>query len=118
MTMKLKKSNDETYVISIYGDLDLYNSNQLKLLVTNMQKRGITKIVIDFENSDYIDSCGIGVLIYIFSMAKKLRLHVYICNLTKTIRKVIELTKLTQFFDIKSSVNEAVDVLDGKVHTC
>jgi len=88
--------------------MDLYNSYKLKELVMKMLEKKIQKFVINLEDVDYIDSSGIGALIYICSTIKKLSLKLLITNVRGSVKKVIELTKLMGYFPITGSVLEAV----------
>ncbi len=107
MELKVRKSAD-IYIIDVNGEMDLYNSYKLKELVMKMLEKKIQKFVINMENVEYIDSSGIGALIYICSTIKKLGLKLFIANVRGSVKKVIELTKLMGYFPIAGSVVEAV----------
>jgi anti-sigma B factor antagonist len=62
---------------------------------------------------EYIDSSGIGALIYITSTIKKMNLKLAITNVKGSVKKVIELTKLTGFFPILPSLEEAVKSMEA-----
>ena len=64
--------------------------------------------IINLEQVDYIDSSGIGALIYICSTIKKMNLKLAISNIHGSVKKVIELTKLMGYFPIANSVEEAL----------
>ncbi|RKX75060.1 MAG: anti-sigma F factor antagonist [Spirochaetes bacterium] len=110
MELKIRKSSD-IYIIDVNGEMDLYNSYKLKELVMKMLEKKIQKFIINLENVDYIDSSGIGALIYICSTIKKLSLKLLITNVRGSVKKVIELTKLMGYFPISGSVIEAVKQL-------
>ncbi len=110
MELKVRKSAD-IYIIDVNGEMDLYNSYKLKELVMKMLEKKIQKFVINMENVDYIDSSGIGALIYICSTIKKLNLKLLIANVHGSVKKVIELTKLMGYFPISGSVVESVKTL-------
>ena len=65
MELKVRK-NKEVYIIDVSGEMDLYNSYKLKELVMKMIERQIKCMIINLEDVDYIDSSGIGALIYIY----------------------------------------------------
>jgi len=110
LELKIRKSSD-IYIIDVNGEMDLYNSYKLKELVMKMLEKKIQKFVINLEDVDYIDSSGIGALIYICSTIKKLSLKLLITNVRGSVKKVIELTKLMGYFPITGSVLEAVKQL-------
>ena len=81
MELKVRK-NKEVYIIDVSGEMDLYNSYRLKELVMKMIERQIKCMIINLEDVDYIDSSGIGALIYICSTVKKMNLRLFITNRT------------------------------------
>ena len=107
MELKIRK-NANTYIIDVNGEMDLYNSYKLKELVLKMLEKKIERFIINLENVDYIDSSGIGALIYICSTIKKLRYRLVITNIHGSVKKVIELTKLMGYFPIANSIEEAI----------
>ena len=107
MELKIRK-NGEVYIIDVNGEMDLYNSYKLKELVMKMLEKNVKSFVINLEQVDYIDSSGIGALIYICSTIKKMNLKLYISNVHGSEKKVIELTKLMGYFPIANSVEEAL----------
>lgn len=112
MELKIRRSN-EIYIIDINGEMDLYNSYKLKDLVMKMVNKKIQKFVINLQGVEYIDSSGVGVLIYIYSIVKKLNIKFLISNVHGSVKKVIELTKLMNYFPIVSKVSNAIKQLEG-----
>lgn len=107
MELKIRK-NKEVYIVDISGEMDLYNSHKLKELITKMLERQVKCIVLNLEDVEYIDSSGIGALIYICSTLKKKKVKLFIANIHGSVKKVIELTKLMGFFPITNSLEEAL----------
>ena len=107
MELKIRK-NGEVYIIDVAGEMDLYNSYKLKELVMKMLEKNVKSFIINLEQVDYIDSSGIGALIFICSTIKKMNLKLAISNVHGSVKKVIELTKLTAYFPIANSVEEAL----------
>ena len=107
MELKIRKNGD-VYIIDVTGEMDLYNSYKLKELVMKMLEKNVKNFVINLEQVDYIDSSGIGALIYICSTIKKMNLNLAIANIHGSVKKVIELTKLMDYFPIANSIEEAL----------
>ena len=113
MELKIRKSA-EIYIVDVKGEMDLYNSYKLKELIMKMLEKKVRTFIINLEQVDYIDSSGIGALIYICSTIKKMNLKLSITNVHGSVKKVIELTKLMGYFPIASTVEEALGLLSGK----
>ncbi len=107
MELKIRKNGD-IYIIDVNGEMDLYNSYKLKELVMKMLEKSVKFFVINLEQVDYIDSSGIGALIYICSTVKKMNLKLASASVHGSVKKVIELTKLTGYFPMANSVEEAL----------
>jgi anti-sigma B factor antagonist len=112
MELKIRK-NGETYIIDVNGEMDLYNSYKLKELVMKMLEKKVVRFIINLENVDYIDSSGIGALIYICSTIKKMGLKLVITNIHGSVKKVIELTKLMGYFPITPTIDEALHRMEA-----
>ena len=112
MELKIRKSG-ENYIIDVNGEMDLYNSYKLKELVMRMTEKKVERFIINLENVDYIDSSGIGALIYICSTIKKMNLKLVITNIHGSVKKVIELTKLMGYFPITQTIEEALQRMEA-----
>jgi anti-sigma B factor antagonist len=112
MELKIRKIADN-YIIDVNGEMDLYNSYKLKELISRMLEKKVAHYIINLENVDYIDSSGIGALIYICSTIKKLSLKLAIANIHGSVKKVIELTRLMGYFPIVNNIEEALHRMNG-----
>ncbi len=112
MELKIRKTGDN-YIIDLDGEMDLYNSYKLKDLVTKMVEKDVQRIIINLDLVTYIDSSGVGALIYICSIIKKLNLQLAMSNIHGSVKKVIDLTKLTDYFPITDTIEEAVALFNN-----
>ncbi len=103
-----QKTEGSVEVISISGEIDLYNAPDIKKLIQALIAENKVKVVIDFDKVTYIDSSGIGAMISSLSNLKKQGGMLKISNIHDSVKKVFELTKLTSFFQIFASQEEAV----------
>ena len=78
-----------------------------------MLEKKVERFIINLENVDYIDSSGIGALIYICSTIKKMSLKLVITNIHGSVKKVIELTKLMGYFPIAQTIDEALKKMEA-----
>jgi anti-sigma B factor antagonist len=111
MELKIRK-HEETYIIDVNGEMDLYNSYKLKELVMKMLEKKIERFIINLEKVEYIDSSGIGALIYVSSTLKKMNIKFMIANIHGSVKKVIELTKLMGYFPIANSLEDAIKAVE------
>src|SRR3712207_8610899 len=69
MSFQMHREGDVT-VVDVEGQLIVGNRQELKQKVLDELERGERKFLIDFSQTGYIDSSGLGVLV---SLSKKIR---------------------------------------------
>ena len=107
MSFDVKKQDDVT-IIDVEGQLIVGNRQELKQKVLERLEGGERKFLIDFSNTGYIDSSGLGVLV---SLSKKIREQggeLRLANLNEDLKTLFELTKLDTLFHISNSRDEAL----------
>ena len=110
MGFQVEKQGSIT-VVDVEGQLIVGNRQELKQKVLDELEGGERKFVIDFSNTGYIDSSGLGVLV---SLSKKIREQggeLRLANLNEDLRTLFELTKLDTLFTIADSREEALEGL-------
>ena len=103
-----KRENNGVAILDINGEIDLYNAPEIKEIINSLISEQKTNVIINLEKVSYIDSSGIGALISSLSNLKKYQGGLKIINVFASVRKVFELTKLTSFFEIYDSEEEAL----------
>lgn len=108
MSFQVSKSSEVT-LIEVEGQLIVGNRQELKQRVLEQLEGGDMKFVIDFSNTGYIDSSGLGVLV---SLSKKIREQggdLRLSSLNEDLRTLFELTKLDTLFRITDNKEEALE---------
>ncbi len=99
----------EILVVDVGGQLIVGNRQELKQRVLDELERGERRFLIDFAQTGYIDSSGLGVLV---SLSKKIREQggeLRLANLNEDLKTLFELTKLDTLFQIADSRERALD---------
>jgi anti-sigma B factor antagonist len=107
MEIKLRRLG-ALWVIDVTGDMDLYNAFKVKNIVNTMIERKIREYVINLEKVEYMDSSGIGALLYVFAELKKRGMLLRIAGVKGSVKRVIELTKLLGYLPLSAGVSEAI----------
>src|SRR4029077_1495228 len=108
MSFSIKKQG-EIVVVDVEGQLIVGNRQELKQKVLDELERGEKKFLIDFAQTGYIDSSGLGVLV---SLSKKIREQggeLRLANLNDDLQTLFELTKLDTLFQISDSRERALE---------
>lgn len=101
--------NGEVTLVEVDGQLIVGNRQELKQQVLDRLEGGDRKFVIDFANTGYIDSSGLGVLV---SLSKKIREQggeLRLSSLNEDLRTLFELTKLDTLFRIADTKEKALE---------
>jgi anti-sigma B factor antagonist len=101
--------NGEVTLVEVEGQLIVGNRQELKQQVLDRLEGGDRKFVVDFANTGYIDSSGLGVLV---SLSKKIREQggeLRLSSLNEDLRTLFELTKLDTLFRIADTKEKALE---------
>lgn len=101
--------NGSVTLVEVEGQLIVGNRQELKQKVLEHLENGDRKFVIDFSNTGYIDSSGLGVLV---SLSKKIREQggeLRLSSLNEDLRTLFELTKLDTLFRIADTKEQALE---------
>ena len=82
--------------------------NQLFAL---LEEDGRQKIVLDFSNVEYLSSAALGKLITMDKKVKAAKGKLRLCNIRPDIYEVFAITKLNKLFDMKDSLEAALQGL-------
>src|ERR671939_441618 len=111
--IKTEQLSDDTYVISLAGEVDLYTAPEFKQQLLEVIAQGGKQVIVDFTNTTFIDSTTLGVLV---GGVKRLRTNdgqlSLVCS-DRNITKIFEITGLDRVFTIYQTREEAVQGLDG-----
>ena len=99
--------------IDVSGEMDLYNSQELKSILADHIDSGNEPVLLDLRELNYIDSSGISVLLYAFTQCRKRQMGLCFLNIRGSVKRVIELTSLSGFFPIAESLEDATRRLTG-----
>jgi anti-sigma B factor antagonist len=97
------RKHDGVCIVSVEGQLIVGNRQELKQKILDELDRGSRKFLVDFAQTGYIDSSGLGVLV---SLSKKIRENsgeLRLANLNDDLKTLFELTKLDTLFQISDS---------------
>lgn len=89
-------------VLDLSGDIIFGESNTtLRHGIRNRLKEGKTNLTLDLKDVGYLDSSGIGELISALTAVSRVGGHMILLNPGDRIQKLLEISKLTEIFDVQ-----------------
>jgi anti-sigma B factor antagonist len=95
-------------IVRVEGQLVVGNRNELKEHLQGLLEKGERRFLIDFAQTGYIDSSGLGALV---ALARKVREEggdLRLSGLNEDLRSLFELTKLDTLFAISETPDQAL----------
>ncbi len=102
------KSASGVIIVRVDGQLVVGNRNELKEHLQRLLEKGERRFLIDFAQTGYIDSSGLGALV---ALARKVREEggdLRLSGLNEDLRSLFELTKLDTLFAISDTPDQAL----------
>ncbi|MES2826837.1 MAG: STAS domain-containing protein [Bacteroidota bacterium] len=109
--MNVKKQNiDDLVLLTIVDkDANLSKSENFKEIVFKEIESGTRKLIISFEHVEYLDSSFLGALVAILKNLVPKNGQLTLIELNNDIRNLFELTRLDKIFDLKNSLETALE---------
>ena len=94
-------------VVHVYGELDVATTPDLREVLVRLVGEGSTKLVLDLDGVDFLDSTGLGTIV---SALKRARTHGGDLRLvcTQAIARLFEITGLDKAVPLLPSLDVAV----------
>lgn len=102
------RDEKDTIIFDLAGQLDVYNSQDINLLVEAYRKRGFNKFILNLEKVTYLDSSTISVFIHCYQTVEDGGRFV-LAGLHGAPKDVFELAKLHDVFQIFPDVPSAME---------
>ncbi len=96
-------------ILDITGDIDLAHSPAMrKALLVEIREKKTAKVFLNLEKVRYIDSSGIASLVEGLKASRDMGSRLILFGLSKTVREVMELSRLQKIFEIHDSEAQAL----------
>ncbi|TGN19465.1 STAS domain-containing protein [Leptospira idonii] len=112
-----EKTVDTIAIISLEGEVDLYNAKELKDVLDKKIRNQQYEIVVNLEKVPFMDSSGIGTLVTAMYKLKKYHGNLKVCSVHGSVAKVFKLTGMESHLEVYQSEQTAVDSLIAERET-
>lgn len=93
-------------VLALQGRLNVNTVDEFRGAVTDALRAGSTRLLIDLRGTDWVDSTGLGALVWAATSARREGGDLRLVNVGENVRTLLKLT----------SVGKVLPVVDGDGH--
>ena len=86
--------NNEEYLVSVKGELDVYTAPELKQVFEPISSSGEHNLVVDLSELNYMDSTGLGIFVGTLKDLNKNNKELHVLGVNDRIMKLFEITGL------------------------
>ncbi|MBR5647068.1 MAG: STAS domain-containing protein [Treponema sp.] len=110
LTINLRKAENVKNGLFIYlsGYIDTYNSSYFQKKVSQIIEAGFINLIFNCSSLNYVSSTGIGSFTVFLKMVKPKGGDIVLLEIQPKVYEVFQLLGFSQFFNIKSSAEEAI----------
>ena len=101
MAYDLETSND-AFILKLSGNVDLSETSSIKDSLKNEPKAGFKKLQVECEQTEYMDSSAVALLLFAKRIAEENHMIFEIKSISSAAKKIIELAGLAQVFSLPS----------------
>ncbi len=117
MTTPLKidayTENNKTAVLTLAGEVDVANAGLVREAGLKLITDGAQNLVVDLAKTEYMDSTGLGMLVGLLKRLKEAGGELVIATPPSRVKRLFEITGLTQVFKIFDDVAAALKEVRG-----
>ena len=91
----------DTATVRLHGEVDVMVVDQVRVAMTDALAAGPRSVVIDLSDLSFIDSTGLGALIFGFQRARDSGVAFKLAGPTSGVRKILVLSGLLEVVDLE-----------------
>lgn len=98
-----KKFDGTCWQVMLSGEVDIFNSTELKTQLTQLMDKEVADIHIDCTKLEYIDSTGLGAMVGVLKNINTHGKEMHLSAVKSNILKLFRITNLDKVFIIDST---------------
>ncbi|MBI4978579.1 MAG: STAS domain-containing protein [Spirochaetes bacterium] len=108
--MNLKTSDHgNVKIVHLEGKLDVNLSIEIESEFEKMIDAGVTRMVLDLKQVEYLSSSGLRIFISAMRKLKEKKGRLVLCNVTPMVKKIFKIVELEDIFEIHDNYDKAVE---------
>ncbi len=109
LSVAIEKLPEGTAVVTLSGGMTLGTS--LKIADSQVHAaiaEGVTRMVIDLTGVEYVDSAGLGMLVYVYGTLQEKQGALRLCGVAPRVLSLLQMTKTDVFLAIDADREESL----------
>ena len=94
-------------IIEPHGRLTVETVQYFRRAIAKRIDQGWSRMIIDLQNVDYMDSAGLGALVYAYTSCRRRDTRLVLVRVAGKNRELLRVTKLLTVFDVYETTLEA-----------
>jgi anti-sigma B factor antagonist len=94
-------------IVEPHGRLTMETVEYFRRVIAKRIDQGWSRVIVDLQNIDYIDSAGLGALVYAYTSCKLRGARLVLVRVTGKNRELLTITRLLTVFDVYETTLEA-----------
>jgi anti-anti-sigma factor len=111
MTSSPITEQPDCFLLTLEGDLDSSNAQDIIKYVQGLSKNGLVHLVADFSKLRYINSTGLGAILRISKMLISKEGSFRIANPNESVFEIIEIVGANKLLNVYQTMEEALESL-------
>ena len=103
-----QREHDDVMICCIKGEINIDTVSELKNVFKGILDKNYRKVLLNFDEVEYIDSLGIAALIELAKSLGEMQGVMLLSNLSPNIRPIFGITKLERVFHIYDTEEDAL----------
>jgi anti-sigma B factor antagonist len=112
MAWKIKELGDGEGIVEVQGVVDSTNVDEFFAFLRGVYKRGMTRIVLDLEKTNYISSAGLSVIIDTYKKADREGGKLVIARASDMISDLFHLVQFEKIMEFYDNLQDAISAID------
>ena len=108
ITTDVRKTENGVSIIDIGGEVNGFSEEALAAAYDEASENGVRAILLNFEDLEYMNSSGIGLLVMILIRAQRNKQRLMACGLNEHYQQIFALTRLNEAIAIYPGEAEAL----------
>lgn len=104
-----QREASDVKIVDFEGNLDTNTSHDAEVELNQLLKQGAKKILVNFENLDYISSAGLRILLVTAKQLKSTDGDFRLCNLNETVLEIFDISGFSTILNVFGTESEALE---------